>query len=171
MRAFLAAVAFAFAMTATTGPVAAQQSDPVVEYSDADVEMTAARDAARASYPQFMAAFRASSRAEQANNFLVKVGLDRSVGGLEHIWVDSLRLEGDTLVGALANEPQYLPGLHRGSPVTIDTARISDWAWVGPEGMYGNFTTRVMLDDIEPATAAQLRRVLTANPIPESWSR
>lgn len=169
MRTFLAAVALAFAVTA--GPVAAQQGDPVVEYSDADPEMTAARDAARASYPQFMAAFRASSAGERANNFLVKVGLDRSVGGLEHIWVDSLRLEGNTLVGALANEPQYLPGMHRGSPVTIDTARISDWAWVGPDGMYGNFTTRVMLDDIDPATAAQLRQVLTANPVPESWAR
>lgn len=168
MKKFLAALAFGFAAM-SAAPALAQ--DPVVEYADTDPAMSAARQSARESYPQFLTALRAASPQARAQNFMIKVGLDRSVGGLEHIWVDSLRIEGDTVVGALANEPQHLAGMRHGSPVTIETERVSDWAYVGPDGMYGNFTTRVMLDDIDPGTAAQLRQVLTANPIPESWSR
>lgn len=173
MKALLAALVM---LGVTAGQALAQKAqperapDPIVEYDTADAAMNAARAAAQRSYGQFLADFRAATPHARANNYMVKLGLDRSDGGLEHIWVDTLRFEGDQLVGALANEPVDLPSMHVGSRVVVETERISDWSIVRAEGMYGNFTTRVMLPDVDPATAAELREVLTRDPLPEDWS-
>jgi uncharacterized protein YegJ (DUF2314 family) len=93
------------------------------------------------------------------------VGLDRDGGGVEQ-----LRFEGESLVGVLGNEPQFLPGMHRGSRVVVETERVSDWSIITPAGMFGNFTTRVMLPDVDPATAERIGRMLTPNPIPDGWT-
>jgi len=53
--------------------------------------------------------------------------------------------------------------------VEIDESLVSDWSIVTAEGMYGAFTTRVMLDVIPSGEAAELRQVLTRDPIPAYW--
>ena len=98
------------------------------------------------------------------------LGLPTPDGGHEHIWVSNLRRERGQLVGDLANEPVGLPGRHAGSRVEIDDALVSDWAIFADEGMYGSFTTRVMLPFIDPSEAASLRQMLTPQPLPAGWS-
>jgi uncharacterized protein YegJ (DUF2314 family) len=165
LRSIFAALAL-FALA----PVAvAQKPDPTYDYSDSDAAMNGAIEDARESYPQFLATFRAAPTGSRGA-FMVKVGLPTSEGGPEHIWVEDLRFEGQQLVGVLANEPADLPGLNLGSRVEINEAQISDWSIISAEGMYGNFTTRVMLPDLPADQANEFRQMLTPNPLPDSWS-
>ncbi|MGE0045422.1 MAG: YegJ family protein [Hyphomonadaceae bacterium] len=175
-RLFIAALfAVSFATPAFAGPPGAekqtQAGDPVVHYADDDAEMNAARAEARRTYPMFLAQFRAASPGARQRDYMVKLGLDGVFGRLEHIWVDNLHIEGDRIVGALANEPVELANMFRGSPVVVEEARVSDWAIISPQGMYGNFTTRVMMRDIAPDEAARLREVLAPTALPPGWSQ
>ena len=159
------------ALAQTNNPPAQRSDapDPVIQYSDQDAAMNAAIADARRTLPQFLAEFDAAP-ASQRSAFSVKVGLPAEGGGAEHIWVSDLRREGGQLVGALANEPQMLPGMRRGSRVVIDEALISDWSINAREGLYGAYTTRVMLPQLDADTAAQLREMLSPAPTPAWWT-
>ena len=146
------------------------EPDPIVRFSDQDEAMNGAIAQARASYPRFLAAL-AEAAENEAQNYLLKVALPTADGGVEHIWINELRREEGRLVGALANEPHGLAGMHLGSAVVIDEDHVSDWAVISEAGMYGSYTTRVMLPFLDPAEAAEIAQMLTPQPIPASWSR
>lgn len=173
MKKFLIAIAFAAALTS---PAWAQKGeterapDPIVQFSDQDAAMNAAIAEARRSYPQFLTQFNAAPAREASQSYMLKLGLPTPDGGHEHIWVSNLRRERGQLVGDLANEPAGLSGRHLGSRVVVDDAQVSDWAIITNEGMYGSFTTRVMLPFIDPNEAASLRQMLTPQPLPAGWS-
>jgi uncharacterized protein YegJ (DUF2314 family) len=168
-----ALIALALAFTAT--PVLAQKpgagnglEDSVMGYADSDARMNAAIEHARALLPLFLQEFRGSNA---PGAFTIKAGLATSDGGREHIWIGELRYEGEQLVGVLINEPYDLPGLRLGSRVEINPADISDWTIATPDGVYGGFTTRVMIEDMPPAQAEQYRTGLqmTPDPTPSWW--
>lgn len=170
MKRLLAVVALSAALVQPAwAQKGGREPDPIVEFAEEDAAMNAAIASARETYPQFLAAFRAAP-ARDSGNFMVKVGMATSDGGEEHIWVSNLSRDGQRLFGDLANEPQDLPGLHLGSRVEIDHTLVSDWAMTTAEGMYGSYTTRVMLPFIDPHEAAQLRSILTPSPVPAAWS-
>jgi uncharacterized protein YegJ (DUF2314 family) len=169
VAAMLAVLALLGAQPAWAQKTGGASEDPVYNYANSDDRMNAAVAEARRFYPLFLATFRADSEANRAAHYAVKLGLPTPDGGHEHVWIDNLRYEGETLVGALANIPDNLPGLAVGARVEIDDALVSDWSILTLEGMYGSFTTRIMLDDIPAGDAAQLRRVLTRDPIPAYW--
>lgn len=172
MKRLIAMLALACFVAAPAPALAQKQEhDPVYNYADDDAAINAAREDARRSYPQFLQDFRSAAPQDRAQNYMVKVGLDDVDGRLEHIWVGELRLDGDRLVGVLANEPRGLSGMRRGSPVEVEAHRVSDWSILRADGLYGNFTTRVMLDVIPPEEAAQLRAVLSVDPLPPGWPR
>ncbi len=164
----------ALALFCISGPAFAQKDAPVADqvigYADTDARMNGAIAEARALLPQFLAELR-TARAQSRGAFTVKAGLRTSDGGREHIWIGDLRYEGDQLVGNLINEPYYLPGMRMGSRVEINPEDISDWTIPTPEGVYGGFTTRVMLEDMPAAEAARYREQLgmTASPTPPGW--
>ena len=164
LAALLTLAAPAFAQKAAEGA-----ADPTYQFSEEDAAMNAAIAEARRTLPQFLAEFDAA-QAHVRENYLVKVGLPATTGNPEHIWVENLRRENGRLVGALANAPAHLPGLRLGSRVEIDEALISDWTIVTAQGMYGSFTTRVMLPHVDAQTAAQIRQTLAPTPLPPSWS-
>jgi uncharacterized protein YegJ (DUF2314 family) len=165
MKRLLVALA-SFALLAQ--PAFAQQGDEVVQFDSEDAAMNAAIEEARSTLPQFFGDFNAAP-ASQRDGFMLKVGMPVE-GGHEHIWVGSLHRENGQLIGELANEPNWMPGLHAGSRVVVDEALISDWAIIASEGMYGSYTTRVMLPYLEPNEAAQVRAMLTRSPTPSHWS-
>jgi uncharacterized protein YegJ (DUF2314 family) len=150
-------------------PALAQQGDEVVQFNAEDQAMDAAIAEARRTLPQFFGEFN-TAPAQSRGAFLVKVGMPVEGGGHEHIWVSDLRRENGQLVGALANEPNWMPGMHRGSRVVVDESLISDWSIHSPDGIYGSYTTRVMLPHLDPNEAAQVRAMLTASPTPAHWS-
>ncbi|MBX9746470.1 MAG: DUF2314 domain-containing protein [Hyphomonadaceae bacterium] len=141
----------------------------IVFFDENDAAMAAAIEEARRTYPQFLADFGRAPPFRQGD-YMVKVAMPTPDGGEEHIWVDNLRRDGERLFGMLANEPGNLPGMHLGSPVEIDHARISDWSISGSEGMYGNYTTRVMLPHMNQAEAEALRESLSRTPLPLDWT-
>jgi uncharacterized protein YegJ (DUF2314 family) len=148
----------------------APAGDQVVGYHSADQRMNNAIEQARTYLPFFLDEFRAAST-QSREDFTVKVALPTASGSREHIWAGDLRFEGQQLVGSLINEPYDLPGLHLGSRVEIPDADISDWSILTPDGVYGGFTSRVMIDDMPEAEAAQYREALelTAQPVPPGW--
>lgn len=150
-------------------PAPAPGGNGIVFFDENDAAMAAAIAEARRTYPQFLAAFDIAPPLRQGD-YMVKLALATPDGGEEHIWVDNLRIDGDRMFGMLANEPGNLPGMRRGSPVEIDHARVSDWSIDGSEGMYGNYTTRVMLPHMNEADAAALREGLSRTPLPLDWT-
>jgi uncharacterized protein YegJ (DUF2314 family) len=172
------AIALAFLLALALAPAAAwaqkgeqgasSSSDMVLGYENSDARMNAAIEAARASLPMFLQEF-ATARADQRGAFSVKVGLATPEGGREHIWVNNLRYEGDDLVGDIANYPYYLPNLVLGSRIVIAVEDISDWTFESPQGLYGAYTTRVMVEDMAPQEQGAYRAMLAPTPIPPHW--
>lgn len=156
---------FAAALIAAVvaGPAAlpARAQDPTYDYRTGDPEMGAAIDAARGSLERFRGDF----RERRGERFVVKVAIPiEGANGREHIWMNLDSIEGDSFVGRLANEPQRLAPLVKGSPYRAGSAMISDWGYVRDGRMYGNYTTRVMLKRIPAQQAEGLRKVLSPQP-------
>lgn len=152
MKGFLIAAA-AFAMQA--GSAAAAPPPPadrpdIIGVEAADAAMNAAIAEAKRTFPDFLAALR-SGRFDR-DSFVFKYPL----GGFEHIWVRLDRIEGDTLVGRLANIPEQ-PDFQVGQQVRVRVADISDWAYRDQRGvMIGHRTTRVLLSMMDDETRREI---------------
>ena len=85
-------------------------------------------------------------------------------GGGGHIWTAPQRIVGDRIEARLVNAPVYFQG-RPGDPIGFDAAQVSDWSFWQGDKLHGNYTTRVMLPDIPPGEAAQLRAILA--PLPQ----
>jgi uncharacterized protein YegJ (DUF2314 family) len=167
-----ALVAFVFALAtpafAQKPEAGAGVEDSVIGYHETDTRMNAAIAQARSLLPLFFEEFRSS---DAPGAFTIKVGLITSDGGREHIWIGDLHYDGQQLVGTLINEPYDLPGMHLGSRVEIDSDDISDWTIATADGVYGGYTTRVMIEDMPPTEAERYRVGLqiTPDPTPSWW--
>ena len=167
MRVFLCVVLAALSLgacgPAQTEPSQAQgvaAEDKVVNFDGGDAEMNAAIAAARKTLPVFWKHMQ--DHAGEPSS--LKVGLPTSKGH-EHIWVSDIEAKGDKITARLANDPDDLPGLKLGSPVSFTEAQISDWAYEKNGKLYGHYTTRVVIKHIDPAEAAQVRAMLSENPV------
>lgn len=163
-----------FALALILPQVAAAEGDDVQLFTDTDAKMNAAIADAQSGLTSFL-----DNALDADGNGLpgtgLKVGLPKVTGdgGLEHIWVGPLRYFGNgTFAGILGNEPNWLGDLRAGDQVDFDISQISDWSFFGPDGkLYGNYTTRVMLPQMDKSTAADLQSILSANPVPADWQR
>lgn len=134
--------------------------DDMVQVPSADAEMNAAVAEAKRTLPVYLARLDAGQLAPSDG---VKVAMPTDQGN-EHIWVHQVARDGDRLTGVLANQPNYLPNLQRGSPVTFAVDQVSDWSYEKDGRMWGNYTTRVMLPHVGPEDQASLRQSLSATP-------
>jgi uncharacterized protein YegJ (DUF2314 family) len=134
--------------------------DKVVNFGEDDAEMNAAIAAAHKTLPVFWKHLQAHPGEPSS----LKVGLVSS-NGHEHIWVSEIRVKGDKITGRLANDPDDLPGLKLGSPVSFTEDQISDWAYEKNGKLYGHYTTRIVIKHIDPAEAAPVRAMLSENPV------
>jgi len=171
MRALLCAGLAALTLCAcgpaqTASPPQQGKGDEIVNFTDDDAEMNAAIAKARATLPVFWKHL--AAHPEMAQDHSLKVGLPATGGGHEHIWVGHIQAKGDKITGLLANEPNALPGLKLGSPVTFTQGQISDWAYTKGGKLYGHYTTRVVIKHIDPAEAAPVRAMLSENPVETS---
>ena len=147
--------------------------DPVIQYTDSDKQMNGAIVEAQKTFPLFMAQYYRDANDTGAflDNFSVKVAIPTSVGGWpEYIWVSPF-IETETgFLGLLANEPVDLQGLSYGSEVVFTLDQIGDWSYMRNGRAFGNYTTRVMLPDLDIETAQQLRDYLSETPLPGDWA-
>lgn len=145
----------------------AQAGDKVVGFSESDPEMNAAIEAAISTLDQFFVHY---DRAEDQSNFGLKVAFDVDTGGdytSEIIWINPvMRISGTEFTGLLANEPNWMDGVHFGDQANFTKDMIADW-YIREDGKaYGYYTIRVLVDRIDEDQASQIRAVMQDEILP-----
>jgi len=148
--AFLALFATPLAAQSAADNATGEARDDVEMVADEDPEMNAAIAEANRTLPQFVTRLKNPREYDQA--FAIKFPL----AGWEHIWVGNLKVENGHFTGTLDNDP-INEDYKRGDAVKVPFADVSDWAYFDGNTMQGHRTTRVLLDRIDPAQAAQTR--------------
>lgn len=100
----------------------------------------------------------------------IKVALPGNGTSEEAVWLSPFaRLDGQ-MIGVLTNEPRPGHPHHVGDVITFNVSQVCDWHFFGADGkLYGSYTTRALLNLLEPARAAQIQATLSENPIPAQW--
>ena len=145
--------------------------DRVIDFAPGDPDMSAAITAARESMPLFLDK-NTDSAGNAMGNTSVKVAFDIGNEGAEIIWVSAFTWDGGAnMTGRLANQPNYMEGLNAGDPVDFTTDMIRDWSFVAPDGtMWGHYTTRVIVPQLDADTQTALNAMLSADPVPSTWN-
>lgn len=60
--------------------------------------------------------------------------------------MEVVSIEGDEILGDLANEPVDLPFLHEGSRVRGKVSELNDWGYLQGEELVGGFTVKVLMN-------------------------
>ncbi len=120
-------------------------SPTAIETEGNDPRLRAARDQAIRRWPEFVAAF---NEHKAGRSCVVKYPFPVKGGGKEHIWVDVEAIDGTSIRGRIANEPDYEIGHTYGDEVTIGAGGISDWMYSDGDDHHGGFTIPV-LEQIE----------------------
>ncbi len=157
MRKLVALVGVALA--ACSGQV----DDPEAAYQR---ELAAAKDAARASLPAFWDRFVLPDAGDY--DFSLKAAFPRRDGqpGVEEAWVENVARAPDRIVGELSVQPRFLGDLKEHAIVDFQENQIVDWAFMSGDQLFGHYTTRVMLPQMDAVQAEWLRPLLSGTPAP-----
>mgnify|MGYP000878497668 CR=1 FL=1 len=68
---------------------------------------------------------------------------------VEHMWINEIDFDGDTITGTLINTPNELTNVNNGDAVTIPVSQISDWLIIFDGKPYGGYTMQVMRANME----------------------
>lgn len=166
---FLGAFGVAWYVTGPGGN--AKSSDTVIEYGAGDMTMNGAQVKAQESLPQFLENA-LDNQGIAVDGAMAKVAFPVTVDGVtgvEVIWVGPFGRVDNAFKGALANQPRDMQE-NAGDVMDFTQDMIRDWMIRGADGLlYGSYTTRVMLTDMDEASAKQLRQVLAPDPVPANW--
>ena len=141
-----------------------QVDDPEAAYQR---ELAAAKDAARASLPVFWDRFALPDAGDY--DFSLKAAFPRRDGqpGVEEAWVENVARAPDRIIGELSVQPRFLGDLKEHAIMDFQESQIVDWAFMGGDQLFGHYTTRVMLPQMDAAQAEWLRPLLSKTPAPE----
>lgn len=132
----------------------------VVGVATEDAAMNAAMQAARESFDTFLSEL---ASPEPTAHYSVKLRFEDGPE-VEHIWVNDLQLEGDSLTGVVNNEPVKVSTVRFGDRVSVKRERLSDWLIID-QGVYrGGFTIRVFRDQMSPDEKEALDQQIGATP-------
>jgi uncharacterized protein YegJ (DUF2314 family) len=145
------------------GLAACGPKDELVFFSPDDAKMNAAIEQARQTLPIFWA--KVDGQDPAVSDALVKVGLPNTHDSLEHIWMTVESHSGLAVRGRLANEPVDLPKLHHRDQISVETSKISDWAYAKAGKQYGGYTIRAMLDRAKSDERRELEQMLAPTPL------
>lgn len=145
------------------GLAACEPKDNLVFFSPDDAKMNAAIEQARQTLPVFWA--KVDEHDPAVSDVLVKVGLPNTHQSLEHIWMTVESHSALAVRGRLANVPTDLPKLHHHDEVSVETSKISDWAYTKGGKQYGGFTIRTMLASAKPDERRALEETLSPTPL------
>jgi uncharacterized protein YegJ (DUF2314 family) len=119
------------------------EMSPVVSISGDDPAMKGAVAEARERWPEFVEAFRSPKPGQE--HFAVKLPITDGKN-TEFIWVSVASIEGDEILGDLANQPVDLRFMKEGDRVRGKLEDLNDWAWLEGEEMVGGFTSKVLME-------------------------
>lgn len=79
----------------------------------------------------------------------VKVAFSQQLPGdseptVEHMWINDINFDGDTIYGTLINDPNELTNVSNGDEISIPVSQISDWLFAINDRTYGGFTIQAM---------------------------
>ncbi len=112
------------------------QLEPIVPIAPDDPTMLAATAKARQEWPRFVQAF----ARHQGDRFTIKAPI-RLKDAVEFIWISVTSINGDNIIGVLANQPSNLGSLQLGSRVVVALADLNDWVYFDLEKqLQGGFT-------------------------------
>ncbi|MGE3804174.1 MAG: DUF2314 domain-containing protein [Gemmataceae bacterium] len=77
------------------------------------------------------------------------------VPNVEHMWIDDVDFDGQTVFGTLQNSPNWLESVQAGAAAQFPRAEISDWLYVIGEEAYGAFTVNVLRSRMDKKERAQ----------------
>jgi uncharacterized protein YegJ (DUF2314 family) len=137
--------------------------DELTFFSPDDAKMNAAISQAQKTLPIFWAKLDAHDPA--VSEELVKVALPNTHDSQEHIWMTVESHSALSVHGRLANEPVDLPDVHHRDEITVETSKISDWAYTKDGKQYGGFTLRAMLPSAKPEERRELQETLAPTPL------
>jgi uncharacterized protein YegJ (DUF2314 family) len=109
---------------------------------DLSKDLKAAVQTARKRWKEFEKAYTDGTGA----NHSVKFKFTDGKNGSEFMWVSVDKLDGDTVVGKLANVPNFLTNVKEGDVVKRPAKEIEDWLYVDDKKMVGGFSIRVLED-------------------------
>lgn len=62
----------------------------------------------------------------------------------EHMWINELEFDGETITGVLLNQPQWVDTLKPGDKVSVPLSEIDDWMYTLGGHVYGGYTIDVL---------------------------
>src|SRR3954452_5237731 len=105
--------------------------DPLFWLDGSDDEMLTAIKKAQQTFPQFAKELEQESRrvVPALDAAVVKAFFFESATPKqgEHMFVNQVRLDGDTVHGVISGTPRFVTSLSEGQDVSFPTSRISDW--------------------------------------------
>ena len=153
----------------SVAPGTALGNQDTIKFAATDGRMNAAQDAARRHLTRFLNHVLdddGNARVDAA----VKVALPADDDQEEIIWVTPFARRDGGFIGALSNDPQLVTEHTAGEVISFSRDQVRDWLFIGRDGkMYGSYTTRVILPELDPDHAAQIQAMLSAAPTPNGW--
>lgn len=114
---------------------------PVINIGGDDPEMKAAVAEARRRWPEFVQAYQ--FRRPGQSSFSIKAPVTDGQN-TEFIWIEVQSIDGDVILGDLANQPVDLKFMKEGDRVRVSLEDLNDWAYLDSEQMVGGFTSEVL---------------------------
>lgn len=161
--AVLFIMGLALAGCSQASPATTAEREPLIYARPGDPALDAARAEAVRTLPVFWSKF--DSKAPGTSDFMIKVRMATRDGGSEYIWGEPISRLGDHVIVRLVNEPVAIPDVKLGSQVRVASSDIWDWAYYSGELSYGQFTTRVILDQAKPEQRAEALATMAPTPL------
>ena len=155
-----AAALIALALAACSGQV----EDPEAAYQR---ELAAAKDAARGALSIFWERFVQPEEGDYDFSLMATFPRRDGQPGVEEAWVENVARAPDRIIGELSVQPRFLGDLKEHAIMDFQESQIVDWAFMGGDQLFGHYTTRVMLPQMDAAQAEWLRPLLSKTPAPE----
>lgn len=125
-----------------------------VFYANPDELMVKAYEQARDSFNYFWReVYWEYRRIVPAHQFaMVKVPFKEIANGeevVEHMWINGIQFNGETITGELVNDPNHLQSVTKGHKTEISPSEISDWMLAIGGKTYGGFTVHAMRSQMQ----------------------
>lgn len=127
--------------------------DEVISNYD-QLKMQMAIQEARSKFDEFVVRFKNPQAGDE--DFFVKVRIEDE-HGIEHFWVGDLNLDSEPYSGTIGNEPKTVKNVTEGQTYSFSRREISDWMYMNNGKMIGNYTSRVLLERMDPKEAEEIR--------------
>lgn len=114
---------------------------PVTEIAPGDPDLRKAQAEARRRWPEFLEAYRNPRTGQSGFNVKLPISDGKTT---EHIWVSVQAVEGDEILGDLANQPLNLKFMREGDRVRGRVEDVEDWGYLDGDELIGMFTVKVL---------------------------